>query len=59
ETSPLSVTEGGEGRSKAVPLRFSVPLDSVDPGQYVVQVTVLEPGSQKVAFWRAPLMLVP
>ena len=28
ETAPLAVTEGLDPRSKAVPLRFSVPLDS-------------------------------
>jgi VWFA-related protein len=59
ETAPLPVTDGLEARSKAVPLRFSVPLDSLATGRYLCQVTVLDAGGQKAAFWRAPIMLVP
>jgi VWFA-related protein len=59
ETSPVAVSDGLDPKSKAVPLRFSVPLDSVQPGQYECQVTVLDPTSQKAAFWRAPVVIVP
>jgi hypothetical protein len=59
ETAPLPVTDGLESRSKAVPLRFSVPLDSLPTGRYSCQVTVLDPSGQKAAFWRALVMLVP
>ena len=34
ETEPLPVTDGLDPRSKAVPLRFSVPLDRLAPGRY-------------------------
>jgi VWFA-related protein len=59
ETGPIAVTEGLDVRSKAVPLRFSLPLKSFPTGRYDCQVTVLDPGGQKVAFWRAPIVLVP
>jgi VWFA-related protein len=59
ETAPLAVTEGLEPRSKAVPLKFSVPLGDIPPGRYEAQVTVLDPTSQKAAFWRAPIAIVP
>jgi VWFA-related protein len=59
ETAPLPVTDGLEPRSKAVPLRFSVPLGELATGRYDCQVTVLDPAGQKVAFWRAPIVLVP
>ena len=59
ETAPLPVVDGLEARSKAVPLRFSVPLTELGVGRYECQVTVLDPTSQKVAFWRAPVVLVP
>ena len=59
ETAPLPVTEAPAGRSRAVPLRFSVPLESVTPGSYECQVTVLDPTGQKAAFWRAPIVLIP
>ncbi len=58
ETQPMAVTEGLDPRSKAVPIRVTVPLADVAPGRYECQVTVLEPGGQKVAFWRSPIAVV-
>jgi hypothetical protein len=58
ETQPTAVVEGLDPRSKAVPIRLSVPLASVPPGRYDCQVTVLEPTGQKAAFWRAPVVIV-
>jgi hypothetical protein len=59
ETQPIQVTDGMDARSKAVPLRFSIPLAGIAPGRYDCQVTVLEPGGKKAAFWRAPVVLIP
>ncbi len=59
ETAPLPVTDGMNNRLKTVPLRFSLALDRLPPGRYNCQVTVLDPGAQKAAFWQAPVMLVP
>lgn len=59
ETSPVAVTEGIDPKSKAVPLRFDLALDQLQPGQYNCQVTVLDTNGQKAAFWQAPVMLVP
>jgi VWFA-related protein len=59
ETAPLPVTEGLDPRSKAVPLRFALPLEKLETGRYECQVTVLDPAGQKAAFWRAPVVLVP
>ncbi|MGH9147134.1 MAG: VWA domain-containing protein, partial [Vicinamibacterales bacterium] len=59
ETQPVAVTDGLDLRSKAVPLRLSIPLETLVPGRYDCQVTVLEPGGQKAAFWRAPVVIVP
>ena len=59
ETTPLAVSNGLDAKTKAVPLRFSVPLENVAPGRYDCQVTVLDPNGQKVAFWRAPVVVVP
>jgi hypothetical protein len=42
-----------------VPLRFSLTLNKLPPGQYDCQVTVLDPAAQKVAFWQAPIVLIP
>jgi VWFA-related protein len=59
ETAPLAVLDGLDPKSKAVPLRFSLSLSRLQPGEYICQVSVLEPNAQKVAFWQAPVMLVP
>ena len=59
ETKPLAVTEGLDARTKAVPLRFSLSVAQLPPGQYDVQVTVLDPTGQKATFWQAPIVLVP
>jgi VWFA-related protein len=59
ETAPLPVTEGSNTRLKTVPLGFSLSLDKLPAGRYNCQVTVLNPGAGKAAFWQAPIMLVP
>jgi VWFA-related protein len=59
ETQPLAVTDGLDVRSKAVPVRLSIPLDGLTPGRYDCQVTILEPNGRKVAFWQAPIAVVP
>lgn len=59
ETAPLPVTDGLDAKSKAVPLRFSLSLEKLPPGQYDCQVTVLDPTGQKAAFWQAPIVLIP
>jgi hypothetical protein len=59
ETAPLAVTEGLDAKSKGVPLRFSLSLGKLPPGQYDCQVTVLDPTGQKAAFWQAPIEVIP
>lgn len=59
ETAPLQITEGLDAKTKALPIRFSVPLGKLQPGRYTCQVSVLDPQAQKFAFWRAPIVMVP
>jgi VWFA-related protein len=59
ETAPLAVTTGLDARTKAIPLRFSLPLTDLPPGRYDCQVTVLQPDGNKAAFWRAGVVLIP
>jgi VWFA-related protein len=58
ETAPLEITDGLDPKSKALPLKFSVPLAKLAPGKYTCQVSVLDPTGQKFAFWRAPVVVV-
>src|SRR5205814_631153 len=56
QTLPLRVTM--EPVSRAVPIRFAVPLGGLASGQYECQVSVLDPSGAKAAFWRAPIVIV-
>jgi VWFA-related protein len=58
ETAPMMVMDGLDPKTKAVPLRFSVPLESFATGRYDCQVTVIDPTAEKIAFWRAPIVIV-
>ena len=42
-----------------MPLRFSIALNPLPPGEYDCQVTVLDPLGRRAAFWQAPITLVP
>jgi VWFA-related protein len=61
ETMPIQVSTPVEPvKLKTLPLRFTVPLGSLEAGQqYDCQITVLDPEGQKAAFWQAPVMIVP
>jgi VWFA-related protein len=59
ETTPLQVVDGLDPKSKALPLKFSLSLSQLPAGEYICQVTVLDPTGQKAAFWQAPVMLIP
>ena len=59
ETAPLQVAEALNNRLRTMPLKFSLPLEKLPPGEYTCQVTVLNPADQKAAFWQAPIMVVP
>lgn len=59
ETAPLEVTEGLNPKSKALPLKFDVPLAKLAPGRYECQVSVLDPTARKFSFWRAPVVVLP
>jgi hypothetical protein len=58
ETAPPQIVDGMDPKSKAFPLKFSLSLSKLSPGEYTCQVTVLDPASQKAAFWQAPIMLI-
>jgi VWFA-related protein len=58
QTEALNVSEGLNPKTKAVPLRFSVPLAKLQPGKYICQVSVMDPTAQKFAFWRAPIVVL-
>ena len=59
ETQPMEVATGMSNPLKTMPLRFSIGLNPLPPGDYDCQVTVLDPTGAKSSFWQAPITLVP
>jgi len=57
ETDTLGVNEW-DPKLKGVPIRFTIPLSSLEPGPYDCQISVLDPTGNRAAFWRAPVMIV-
>lgn len=58
ETAPLRVEDAAANRLKTMSLRFSFALEKLEEGEHLCQITVVEPGSGKAAFWQAPVMVV-
>src|SRR5207248_9816097 len=52
ETKPSTASEGMDSKSKAVPLKLTIPLGALDTGEYTCQIAVLDPQDQKAAFWQ-------
>ena len=60
ETEPLIVKDGLNPKTKAVPVRFAVPLKTLKPGyKYTCQVTLLDPNGQKRSYTRADVFVTP
>jgi len=59
ETTAKAITPQSATRLGTVPISFNVNLAGIAPGEYQCQVTVLDPGDHRVAFWVGPLALVP
>jgi hypothetical protein len=46
-------------KTKALPIRFSLPLAKLQPGKYDCQVSIMNPTEKKFSFTRAQIMVVP
>jgi len=59
ETEPLIVKDGLNAKSKALPVRFAVPLSSLKPGKYTCQVSLFDLAAQKRSYTRADVYVTP
>ncbi|MGB0082561.1 MAG: VWA domain-containing protein [Terracidiphilus sp.] len=59
ETPPESIVPSATSRLGTMRLNFDLSVDSLPRGSYDCQVTVIDPSTQKAAFWRASITLVP
>jgi VWFA-related protein len=53
------IADGLDARSKAVPIKLTIPLSDLEPGEYTCQITILDTTAQKAAFWQSRVMVVP
>ena len=58
ETQPKSIVPNLSDRLRTMPLSFDLGVDKLPRGIYDCQVTVLDPSTEKAAFWRAQIKLV-
>ena len=58
ETPPKSIEPSVTSRLGTMPLTFDLGVDTLPRGEYDCQVTILDPSTQKAAFWNAPIKLV-
>jgi len=59
QTEQLVVKDGLDKKTKALPIRFSLPLAKLVPGKYDCQVSIMNPTEKKFSFKRAQIMVVP
>jgi VWFA-related protein len=59
ETQPIAVTPASTTKISALPLAFNIGLENLVPGDYMCQVTVLDPTDGKATFWQAPIQISP
>jgi len=59
ETQPMAITPATLTHLGTVPINFTVGLQSLPPGQYDCQVTILDPTTTKATFWRSQIAVVP
>ncbi len=58
ETPPKSIVPSATSRLGTMPLTFDLGVDTLPRGEYDCQVTILDPSTQKAAFWKSPIKLV-
>lgn len=57
--TPIRVAAGPpQGRAGALPMTLAVPLSGLAPGKYTLQVTVLDPATQRANYCRADMAVV-
>jgi len=59
ETQLTAITPATLTHLGTVPINFTIGLQSLPPGQYDCQVTILDPATTKATFWRSQIAVVP
>ena len=58
QSVPVAASPEAGSRLGVTQLNFKIGLSDLAPGEYQCQISVLDPGGRRVAFWVNPVMLV-
>jgi len=58
-SGPVTIGEAEPNRLKTMAFRFALPLAQLPEGELLCQVTVVDAGGRKAAFWQAPVLVIP
>ena len=59
ETTPVQASDAAANRLKTIAFRLSVPMEKLEEGEYLCQVTIIDATGKKMSHWQAPIMVVP
>jgi len=59
ESAPVQLSALSPTRQGTMPVQFQVPLNTLKPGRYTCQVSVIDEAARKFEFLRAPLVVLP
>ena len=59
ETTPVAVLPDASTRLGIAPIHLKLGLGQLSPGTYQCQVSLLDPSTQRAAFWQGPVKIVP
>jgi hypothetical protein len=58
-TPTFEINDPPKLNSMALPVKLTISLGDLSPGEYTFQVTVLQPAEQKVAYWQTQILITP
>jgi hypothetical protein len=59
ESSPVELSALSSSREGTLPVKFEVPLASLQAGRYTCQINVIDDVAKKFDFIRSPLVVLP
>lgn len=59
ESKPIGISEGQANKLRTAPMQFALSLQKLEPGEYLCQVTVIDPAGKRSAWWQAPILIIP
>lgn len=59
ESKPIGIGEGHANKLRTAPMQFALSLQKLEPGEYLCQITVVDPAGKRSAWWQAPILVIP